>query len=253
MMYWIKQTVGALTAPVSIALLIGLLAGICRLAGRRRLSVWLWSGAAGIAYLSALDPVGDALLGPLERVYAPLRDERLTSAVKYVVVLGSSYDPRYGIPVTGALDADGLARIVEGVRLVAMTNGAFLVVSGGAPGQKPRPAEGYKRLARSLGVDPARIVVLDQALDTGDEARAVAARIGPAPFVLVTSAYHMPRAMRLMARAGTRAIPAPTGQQTGISPGFGWHDLLPGSQGLGKTERALHEYIGLVALGAGIT
>ena len=195
--------------------------------------------------------MGDALLGPLEREYPPLQDGSLP-AVGYVVVLGSGYEPRDGIPVTAALDEDGLVRIVEGVRLMRRLGAVKLVVSGGAPPGRTPPAFGYAKLARGLGVDDASLVVLSGSLDTSAEARSVAALLGAAPFILVTSAYHMPRAMRLMERAGAHPFPAPTGQLVNESANGGWSSLLPTSGGLGKTERALHEYLGLAALAVGV-
>ena len=130
-----------------------------------------------------------------------------------MVVLGSGYAPVDHIPVTAALNEDGLARIVEAVRISRQLHDARLVVSGGAfPGDTPS-AYGYARLAHDLGVDVPPTNVLGTPLDTGQEARAIAALIGRVPFILVTSAYHMPRAMRLMLQAGLEPIPAPTGQR----------------------------------------
>jgi uncharacterized SAM-binding protein YcdF (DUF218 family) len=75
---------------------------------------------------------------------------------------------------------------------------------------------------------------------------------GAPPFLLVTSAYHMPRAMRQMRRAGARAFPAPAEQLVNPAPGIDWRKLLPNSAGLGKTKRAFHEYLGLLAMAVGI-
>ena len=72
--------------------------------------------------------------------------------------------------------------------------------------------------------------------------------LGSQPFLLVTSAYHMPRAMRQMRRAGAAAIPAPGQQLVRVKTGIEWGKLIPGSAGLGKTERAFHEYLGLLAM-----
>ena len=113
------------------------------------------------------------------------------------------------------------------------------------------PALGYAEFAREFGVNEASIVVLNGSLDTHAEARSVAMLIGAAPFILVTSAYHMPRAMRLMERTGAHAIPAPTGQRVDRSYRR-WGDLVPTASGLSKTEHALHEYLGLAALAAGV-
>ncbi len=251
MIYFIKHCVDALAAPLVLALLVAVVAAAFRMRGRRRIAGWLWGSAAAVVYLGAIGPVGDALLGPLEREYPPLRDRSLP-AVGYVVVLGSGYEPRDGIPVTAALDEDGLVRIVEGVRLMRRLGAVRLVVSGGAPPGGTPPAFGYAKLARGLGVDDASLVVLSGSLDTSAEARSVAALLGAAPFILVTSAYHMPRAMRLMERAGAHPFPAPTGQLVNESANVGWGSFLPTSGGLGRTERALHEYLGLAALAVGI-
>jgi uncharacterized SAM-binding protein YcdF (DUF218 family) len=104
-----------------------------------------------------------------------------------------------------------------------------------------------------MGVAEASLVMLQWPLDTAAEARAVASLLHGAPFVLVTSAFHMPRAVRLMQRAGQHPIPAPTGQRVGASPGMSLHRWLPTSAGMRDTEIALHEYLGLAALAIGIS
>ena len=181
-MYFIKQLVGALANPLTIALLIAGAAAICRVRGRSRIASLLLISAAAIGYLGAIVPVGDALLGPLERWHSPLREEQLPPEVRHVVVLGSGYSPRDELPVTSAFDEAGLVRIVEGVRLIKRLDSARLVVSGGAPPGRAPPAAGYAELARELGVSNASLIILDESLDTGDEARAVVEAIDEEPF-----------------------------------------------------------------------
>jgi uncharacterized SAM-binding protein YcdF (DUF218 family) len=208
----------------------------------------LFVAAAVSAYLGSIVPVGNALLAPLERRYPPLRLDESNSSVRYIVVLGSSYAPRAGFPVTAGLDDEGLVRIVEGVRLAHQLKNARLVVSGGAPQGQAPSAQGYARLARELGIPASSLIVLDRPLDTRAEALEVSATLGDSPFLLTTSAYHMPRAMLLMERAGARPIPAPTGYRASDSFYFGWRAWLPSAAGLRKTELALHEYLGLGAM-----
>jgi uncharacterized SAM-binding protein YcdF (DUF218 family) len=246
MAYGIKHLIGALLSPVEVTLLLLALALIFHLARRRSIARSLLVCAAVFGYLSSTALVGDELLSPLEGEYPPLRQDFSLPAVGYVVVLGSGYTPHDNVPITAALDPDGLARVVEGVRLMRRLQSARLIVSGGAPpGLKPS-AIGYAELARGLGVSEELLTVSRDSLDTSAEALAVAKLLGKAPFLLITSAYHMPRAMKLMRRAGASPIPAPTAQRTGI--GFRWHDLLPSAGGLASTERAIHEYLGLAAL-----
>jgi len=250
MTYFIRQWVSALATPLALAFLVAAVGALLRLRRRARISQWMFGAAALIAYLGALDPVGNALLAPLERKYLPLREDENSMAVSYIVVLGSGYEPRDGIPVTAALDQDGLVRVVEGIRLGRRFTTAMLVMSGGAPAGKAPPAQGYATLARSLGISDSSLIVLPNARTTSEEAQAVATLVGAKTFVLVTSAFHMPRAMRLMERAGVHPIAAPTGQRADrpISALSFW---LPSSKGLGKSERALHEYIALLVLAVG--
>jgi uncharacterized SAM-binding protein YcdF (DUF218 family) len=233
---------------MALSLLLAAVAGACRLSRRRGLARALLIGAAAVIYLGSVSIVGDALLGPLEHRYAPLPADAPPPPASYVVALGGGYAPHDGIPVTAGLDGDGLVRIVEAVRLERRLKDARLIVSGGAPPGEYASALGYAQLARELGVEQDSLVVLDQPLDTAAEARAIAAVVGTARFILVTSAYHMPRAVLEMRRAGVQPIPAPTGQLVSGADALDWRAWLPNSGGLRKTERALHEYAGLAAL-----
>jgi uncharacterized SAM-binding protein YcdF (DUF218 family) len=252
MSYLVRQAVDALATPVVAALLLILAAAILWLRGRRATAGALALGAGLLVYVLSLAPVGDALLRPLERQYASPEASAGLPSVPYVVVLGSRYTPGAGLSPVAALDGDGLARIVEGVRVLRRLPGAHLVLSGGAPPGREPSAHGYARLARDLGVDADSLIVLDTPLDTAEEARAIAATLGSQPFLLVTSAWHMPRAMRLMQRARLHAVALPTGQQAGTSSGAYLGCLLPGASGLRNTERAIHEYLGLAALDLGL-
>lgn len=244
--HFLKQLVGALATPLMCGFLIAFAGAIVRLCGWRRISAALWIGAASLVYLSATAPVADALLGPLEHRFSGIDDVRNLPPVRYIVVLGSGYAPRDGIPITAALREDSLARIAEGVRLMRKVHGASLVVSGGASGHETATAIGYAQFAVDFGVDSDSIVKLDKSLDTADEAGSIVAVVGKSPFILVTSAYHMPRAVRLMQLAGMQPIPAPTAQRTTGQVDFGARGWLPSSESLRKTERALHEYLGLM-------
>jgi uncharacterized SAM-binding protein YcdF (DUF218 family) len=236
-----------LSRPLCLALILAV-AGLTLLHfSRRRAGAWLIAIGGLIAYLASTSMVGDALLTPLVGQY-PVFEPARALGVRDIVVLGSSYTPHDHIPVTGALDPDGLARIVEGVRLARSRPGSRLLVSGGAPPGFAPSALGFAQMAADLGIERSAVVIMDRALDTSQEARDVAALLGHAPFILVTSAFHMPRAMRLMRRAGADPVPAPTGQSLYAPPATDRFGLVPGSRGLRKTEAALHEYLGLAAV-----
>ncbi len=235
-----------LSKPLLVAMILAGV-GVFLRGLRRRGGVWLIAVGGLLAYLASTSLVGNALLAPLERQF-PAFDIAQAIGVRDIVVLGSSYDPHDQVPITAAIDADGLARIVEGVRLARLRPESRLLVSGGAPPGYTPGAWGYAQMAMDLGIQRSALIVMDRALDTGEEARQVASLLGHSPFILVTSAYHMPRAIRLMHRAGANPVPAPTGQVLHLGSITERFALIPGSRGLRKTEAALHEYLGLAAL-----
>jgi uncharacterized SAM-binding protein YcdF (DUF218 family) len=248
----IKLAVDTFVAPLPLALIVGVAAAVCGWRGRRRWALALLIVTAAIVFVGGMVPVGNAVLRPLEDSYPPLVVARLPE-VRYVVVLGSGYSPRDDVPITAALDEEGLRRIVEGVILARRLSGAKLIVSGGASVGRAAPALGYARLAGDLGVPSSSIVVLDRARDTYEEAQAIVARVGSTPFILVTSAAHMPRAIWLMRHEGANPIAAPTGQLADVPlRETGWSVWLPSSGGLLRVQLALHEYLGLAAARLGI-
>jgi uncharacterized SAM-binding protein YcdF (DUF218 family) len=247
MMTILRFVAGMATNPLLLALILSVAGFLLMRGSRRRAGAWLVACGALFGYLASTSLVGNALLRPLEELY-PAFDPGQAVGVRDIVVLGSGYVPRDHVPVTGALEPDGLIRVVEGVRLAKSRPGARLLVSGGAPPGFTPSAQGYAQLAADLGILGSAMIVMDRALDTAQEAREVFAVMGRTPFILVTSAYHMPRAMRLMRRAGANPIPAPTGQLLRSQTAAERFGLIPGSRGLRKTEAALHEYLGLAAV-----
>ncbi|HEY1283633.1 MAG TPA: ElyC/SanA/YdcF family protein [Steroidobacteraceae bacterium] len=250
-MHFLKQLIGVLAMPLVFACVLLLLAGALWLLRWRRTASALGVVTVVAAYLACTPWAAGALLAPLARgAMSPLDHP---PQVKFVVVLGSWYEPRDDLPATASLSPDGIARITEGVRLLRLLPGARLVVSGGVGSLSTfaQPsAHGYERLARGLGVEAESIIALDTARDTAEEARDLTAVVGTEPFLLVTSADHLRRAVRLMQRAGLRPIPAAATRSAGDE--FYWRQLIPGSSGLRVTEGAIHEYLGLAAISLGL-
>ncbi len=249
----LKPILGAWLLPLPLALILVCAGLVSRRVGRRRLGGALVIAGGVLVLASSLGPVSELLLRPLENRYPPVLDAAaLRPLPAYVVVLGSGYHPRAGLPVTAALDATGVVRLAEGVRLLRQLPDARLVVSGGSVRGWPPIARGYALGAAALGVPIAALLVIDTPRDTGEEIRALRARIGDARVLVVTSAAHMPRAMALCQRFGVRAVAAPTGNLTGTLSADAWLPL-PSGTALRKSETAWHEYLGLLALGLGLT
>jgi uncharacterized SAM-binding protein YcdF (DUF218 family) len=85
--------------------------------------------------------------------------------------------------------------------------------------------------------------------DTEEEAAAIARIVGKEPFLLVTSAVHMPRAVGLFKRHGANPIPSPADYRTAKGPGIAPADFFPDSYYLETATRAWHEYLGMLWYG----
>jgi uncharacterized SAM-binding protein YcdF (DUF218 family) len=252
--YFAKQLIGAWLNPLPIAMTLLAIALFLRAMQRRRAAATLMAAGVGVALLASLGSVGNALLWPLETSHAALLDVGVAQEPpRFIVVLGSSYHPRKDIPVTSALDSVAMVRLIEGVRLFRLQPQATLVVSGGAVAGQPPVSVGYAKAAVALGVPDESILQMNDVLDTSAEIRTLRALVGDANVAIVTSAAHMPRVMRYCERYGVRAVAAPTGHLSQPLDLWSWRAwLLPSGSGLRKTETALHEYIGLLALRLGV-
>lgn len=150
----------------------------------------------------------------LERKYTSLDIEKISEKeqreIRFVVVLGSANTTDPAIPESNQLNTASLYRLVEGIRIQRQLPRTFLILSGGI-NQDPRAnAAVARRVAESLGVDSGRLVTEERPRDTAEEAEMLQPMLKDMPFILVTSAAHMERAMKLFQEAGTHPIAAPT-------------------------------------------
>lgn len=250
MFFFLKKLIGTLVMPLPLALLLSVAGGLLlALRHRKAEGLLVILALLGIS-LASWGPVADALLSPLESRYPPLLDASGHPEAVAVVVLGSGYSPVPGLPVTSQLSATALVRLAEGIRLYRQLPGAHLILSGGAVYGSGASAHGYARAARGLGVPASDLVLLDTPRDTAAEARAVRDLLGTKqPFILVTSAAHMPRAIRHFKVEGLNPVPAPTRYRSLREDRFRLRYWVPSARQLRKTERALYEYMGMLAVG----
>jgi uncharacterized SAM-binding protein YcdF (DUF218 family) len=250
MKYLLRDAVDLLTMPLAWLMVLGLIALVLRWRGRVRGSFTTITAGLVLLFLTSSEPVASALLRPLES-YPSLDDAHLPQNIAGIVVLGAYYAPRPNRPITAELPGSSLERIAEGVRLAKRYGNVPLVLSGGVP---PGPgnaasSHGYAIFARDMGIDPALMIVVDEPKTTSEEVQALVKRFGQSPFLLVTTASHMTRSMKLFEGTGAHPIPAPTGQRATIGFGSGF---IPKSESLRNTQTALHEYIGILAISAGL-
>jgi len=185
-----------------------------------------------------------------------------------IVVLSGGASNDMELPVTDRLNPNSALRVVEAVeiyrRLASLSTGASkpgeppgetaprpavtprILMSGGPTLNKMPEALPMKGLAESLGVPAKAILMETRSDDTASEAKNVLPIAGHTPFILVTSAFHMPRSMALFQHLGMRPIAAPSNYvgQRDTKPFL--LKILPNTHALREAETAWHEQLGLL-------
>ncbi|MCC5809406.1 MAG: YdcF family protein [Ectothiorhodospiraceae bacterium] len=244
----LKTLVGLLFMPVPLALGVMLLGLVFLLLRRRLVGTGMLVMAPLLVGLASWGPVADSLLHRLERAHPPLLDASGLEDVQAIVVLGSGYYANERLPITSQMTDTSLVRLAEGVRLYRQLQDVPLLVAGGSRDDAPPIADGYVRAARALGVPEDDLLQMDWPVDTAEEAYGTVEMMGEgATVIVVTSASHMRRSIRHFQHVGLNPIPAPTRHKAGMPGEASVAYWIPGSIHLRKTERALYEYMGLIA------
>ncbi len=204
-------------------------------------------GTMALAGLS-WGPVADSLVRPLEEKHPPFVFSEALKDVRWVVVLGSGHvsDPK--LPPIARLDEASLARLAEAISIHHLIPRSRLLLSGGKLHDPVSNARVMAEAALSLGVDPRRMVLEENSRDTEEQAREIKGMLAEEPFVLVTSAIHMPRAMEIFQALGMRPVAAPTGHMAREAKQPSPSRKYPSSENLLKVRHAVHEYLGIASI-----
>ena len=244
-MFLLKKFVAPLLFPLPLCFLL-IAAGLVLLWFTRRQKTGKVLATSGFVLLVVVSYgfLSAPLLRSLEHGI-PQPDEAALAPVKWIVVLGGGSSTDTSLPVTSRANGTTLARLAEGIRLQRQMPNARLLLSGAAILNTGSDAKSMAAIATALGVPPASIVLDEESPDTETQAVNVGRIVKGEPFVIVTSAYHMPRAMGLFVKAGLRPVPNPAQYLTGRSTGgFAPSDVYPTTGGLVTTQIVEHEYLG---------
>lgn len=212
-----------------------------------------WSGRAMLAALLAIGifPIGEVLLRPLEAEFPP---RAAPTHINGIVVLGGVEDPR-ATAAWGEPQLNGAAERLTAAAALAITHPESRLVFSGGSGRLRNTVLGQPDIPSvavdffvSLGIEPDRITWENQSRNTAENARfsyEVAAPASGETWLLVTSAFHMGRALASFEAAGWgEIIPHPVDYRTGsFIDGIGWN--LAGN--LEVLNIAIKEWVGRLA------
>ena len=245
------KLMGALLRPdtwIVIALAVIVLALILQ---RRRIALWVSGITLVVLVVLSVLPIGNLLLQPIERSYPANPSVGLVDGI---IVLGGGENARASAYWDQMQFNEGAERYTTALALARRFPDAKVLFVGGSgelrdvAGATISEATIAERFFKEHGIAPDRLLLEGQSRNTAENARLSLALANPAPnetWVLITSAFHMPRAMRSFDAAGWKDLVAwPVDYRTsGFRDDMGWN--LTGN--LLVLNTAIREYIGQLA------
>ena len=247
MFFYASKIAWFLAKPGNL-LLIVLVLGVALLWTRwRRAGRWVCAGAVALSVAISALPLGQWLRVTLENRFPQVTTT--PARVDGIVVLGGVVNQFITKARGQAALGGGIERLVAFAELAGRYPDAKLVFSGGSGNpfrQDLKESQFVGPVLERLGLAAGRVIYEERSRNTSENAEFSRAIARPQPgqiWLLVTSAFHMPRAVGTFRRAGWNVVPYPVdystdGEYSAAPPG-GF------STGLVSLERALHEWVGL--------
>ena len=250
MFFVLSKTIGTMLTPIDFLIGIGVLGAVLLLSRRAVLGRRLLVASVLLLALCGFSPIGNLLILPLEERFPPW--DASHGAPDGIVVLGGALE----LDLSAALGRPALGhageRIVATAELARRYPNARIVFSGGNGsliGDKSAKEADYGlTMLEDLGVAKARLTaerLSRNTVENAEFAKAVAKPKAGERWLLVTSAYHMPRAMGLFRRAGFKVEAYPVDRRASRSEAFKYSAVA--IAGLERTDVAMREWIGLTA------
>jgi uncharacterized SAM-binding protein YcdF (DUF218 family) len=235
-------------ASMAVGLLLG---GVLAVVGLRRFGMLVVLMAIAETLVMSFPPVADALLEPLQDKARAAAAQAPACCYDAIVVLGGGMTPAAPPFLTEPDLSDGADRIWHAAQLYHRGVARRVIVSGGSfveqrGGPATSEAEAMRRFLIDLGVPLEAIVSEGNSLNTLENIRNVRQMVGDARVALVTSAFHMPRALKI-ARQGNLNVGAfPTDWRLPPEARPPWENWVPSIAAMAWSSISLREHIALL-------
>jgi uncharacterized SAM-binding protein YcdF (DUF218 family) len=248
MIYVLSKLFWAIVQPLNLIVILVLLWALLLRLGERRISVRVLQAALGLLVTITVLPIGQLLLIPLENRFP--HPDSLPEQVAGIIVLGGAIDTDVSAAHGIVALNNNAARMTEALALARRYPSAKLLFTGGSAdivGPKVLEAVYAKRFFLAQGLAPERLLIEDRSRNTWENASNSLSVVQPKPeenWLLVTSAYHMPRSVGIFRRVGWHVIPDPVDYRTEGKARIRSFALITR---LEELNIALKEWTGLVA------
>nr|MBI3612367.1 YdcF family protein [Nitrospirota bacterium] len=236
-----------------ILLILGLLIPLTWLQSSPRRLRWrpaLAIAAFLILYILGAPFVANRLVGLIEE-QAPPFDLTTSKRFDAIVVLGGGVSSQGTLRPTNELSPSSMQRTMCGADLYTKGFAPRIIFAGGDAsifGEGPQEGVEMQRLALRLGIPEEATIVEGRSRTTYENAVATKQILGASSVLMVTSAYHVPRAIGLFRKQGVDAIPYPCAYIARDRIEDGWNgdlfDLIPEVESLRRSTVAINELVG---------
>lgn len=250
MFFILSKILGFFTVPSNLLMAVGVVGLVLLCTRFTRLASWLIVTSLVLIAIAGFSPLGNALILPLEQRFPPWDASR--GPPDGIVVLGGAISPDVSA-ARGAVALDEAAeRLTVAAELARRYPNARIIYSGGTNAlfvDEAAEAPFAVQQLQALGVARERITAEEQSRNTIENAVFSRLIANPKPgqhWLLLTSAYHMPRAMAAFRAAGFPVEAYPVDWRT-RGPIDAVRPFASLGAGLQRTDTAVHEWIGLLA------
>jgi len=249
MFFIVSKIVPVVIDPVFVLFCIFIWMGLrCSLSGRDRFFFFL---SIIFFYCASAAAVSDSLFARLEGNRTVNQQQRHFDAA---VVLTGMVELKLSQENSVEFEC-GVDRILKGMDMVRQNQTDYLVISGGS-GELIRSGRSEARVLKAFairfGIPGNRILIEPNSRNTRENAlmtKSLLERYNLKKIALITSAFHMPRAMGCFRAVGLFPEPIPVDYQVAPPEGTDFREYLPSVEGLGLFGLLVHELSGIVTYG----
>lgn len=235
-MFFLKKLIASFLIPPGVFIILFILIGFLAKESKIIRFIAFFSGL--LLYLLSIEPCKDLLLYPLEKRFNISKDK---NADVIVILGGGAYN-------LDSLKEDTANRLIAGYFVFKEINKP-IVVSGGSLFEKQSDARLMGDILRKMGVENKKIIEENRSRSTEENARYVIDICRQLKFkkiLLITSAYHMPRAVMLFKNKEFEIIPYPVDFKRQRE--YSVYSILPKFTALNGSIKAIREYIAIFIL-----
>ena len=247
--FFTSKIVWALITPGSLLVILGMFAWLSLVAGWQKISRLFLSLTALFLLLVGTLPLGEWLISPLENRFAA--NAALPMNPAGVIVLGGAVNPALSDTWGQTEIGDAAERLTAFIYLANLYPDTQLVFTGGSGSlteQAYKEADYTRFLFEQLDIGDRAIIYESESRNTAENALHSMKLLNPQAaeeWILITSAFHMPRAVGVFCQAGWPVTPYPVdhysdkGELLRVDYRF--------SDNLRTLETAIHEWVSLLA------